>query len=178
MNKSETAVHSKGPSPGPGFTASASGFHRPKKNLVGSAKAGMMNYLKDMRVFSRDYMPQEVRKIVAEVKDSTALDILGVKPTRWNTSSYVERTVPYDTQMTTEKKYFEIRSGLRDTQKGVPLMNLEALMSDQMKGDPKAPKFKPKKIYPGTAEIRDDYTGWNVSTEVQERELKARLEAM
>lgn len=94
--------------PAPGFAVSASGFHRPKKNLVGSAKAGLTNYLRDMRAFSRDYIDPAVRAVVAEVKDSIALDILGVKPSRWNTSTYVERTAPYETQMTTDKQHFEV----------------------------------------------------------------------
>jgi hypothetical protein len=92
----------------PGYAVSASGFPRPKRNLVGSAKAGLTNYLRDIRAFSRDYTDPAVRTVVVEVKDSIALDIIGVKPSHWNTSTYVERTAPYQTQMTTDKQHFEV----------------------------------------------------------------------
>lgn len=158
MIKSETASRSKGATPPPGFEVSSSGFHRPKKNLVGSAKAGLMNYLRDMRAFSRDYVPEEVRNVVAEVKDSITLDILGVKASRWNTSTYVAREKPYEAQMNTDKRHFEvtfsqIRHGLRD----------ETVVEKRS-----------NKIYLGT-DGRDNYQGWNVSTEITDKQIRIGL---
>lgn len=48
-----------------------------------------MNYLRDMKAFSSDHVPDKTRKVVEEVKEFKAPDILGIKKPEWNTSTYV-----------------------------------------------------------------------------------------
>lgn len=129
---------------------------KPNKHLVGTIKAGTMNYLPDMKAFDPELIPAKAKKAVEEVKDFIALDILGLKQSAWNTSTYVERMKFYSDQVPFEKKKFDIRKGLRDEFK------LEQ---------------RPNKIYTGT-ETREDYTNWNVSVDFNLREANKQLQNM
>jgi len=128
----------------------------PAKNTVGSANTGTLNYLRDMKVFDSELIPEKARKVVEEVKEFTAKDILGIKTPNWNTSTYVDKMKSYERQVPLDKKKFEIRSGLRD-ENPVPI--------------------KSKNTYEGT-DSRNNYTGWNVSVEVTTKELKKNYETV
>ncbi|OMJ88730.1 hypothetical protein SteCoe_9274 [Stentor coeruleus] len=98
-------------------------------------------------------VPDKARDAVAEIRELTAADILCLKPPAWNKSTYVDRTKYYTDQLPLRKKKFEIHLGLQDFHELEPHAN---------------------KIYKGT-ELRNNYTGWNVSTYFEQNELKKRL---
>ncbi len=78
-------------------------------------------------------------------------DLLGLRKKEWNNSVSVPKN-PL-TEETHERKLIKIKLGLFDH----PI-----------------PKYKENKIYTGT-ETRDNYTNWNVSTEVNKREISNNL---
>ena len=126
------------------------------KNLVGSIKSGSLNYLRDMKAFDSNLVPEEVRTKVQAVKQFVEEDMLGTKPKEWTTSTYVDRMRSYDRQVDFEAWKFQTRTGLRDE---------------------KTVKSKPPRTYAG-CERRDVFRDWNVSIEIDQRELKKQLATM
>ena len=100
-----------------------------------------INYPKDQKFFHSSDIPDHIKAVVKEVKGDIDPDILGRKQKRWNQSVYVD---VIDKEIDERAQQFQIRKGLNDTKLVDP---------------------KPQLIYQGT-ETRDDYTGWNVSTEL------------
>lgn len=126
------------------------------KNLVGSIKSGTVNYIRDMKAFDPQLIPAEIRSKVQAVKQFIEKDMLGTRTKEWTTSTYVDRMRAYERQVDFEAWKFQTRAGLRDEHK------IEE---------------KPPRVFTGT-ETRSDYRGWNVSNEVDQRELKKQLKAM
>ena len=82
------------------------------------------------------------------MKQLTDPDTLGLRKKEWNTSVFKERPLR-EPAMTTG-------TDLKDT-----LLRIKAGLADE-----KTIEFKEKRIEPGV-DTRNDYTGWNVSTEAE-----------
>ena len=126
------------------------------RNLVGSIKAGTINYIRDMKAFDPQLIPSEVKAKVQEVKKFVEKDMLGTRAKEWTTSTYVDRMKQYERQVDFEAWKFQTRAGLRD----------QHTLS-----------YRPPRTYAG-CERRDIYRDWNVSNEVDQRELKKKLAKM
>lgn len=114
---------------------------------IGSFKnqKGKLNYDRDEQFFSQDDIPDKAKEAKAYIQKVTDPDLLGLRKKEWNSSSSVPKN-PIQEE-THERKLIKIKLGLFDQ----PI-----------------PKLKDKFVEPGT-DTRNDYTGWNVSTEVDQR---------
>lgn len=111
--------------------------NKPKK--IG-AISNKINYPPDQKFFHQSDIPTHIKQTVDHVKTEIDPDILGRRKVKWNQSVSLVPAPVIDTQA----DLFKVRTGL---------------------GDTKFVKTKEQLVYQG-AETRDDYTGWNVSTEL------------
>jgi hypothetical protein len=132
------------------------GRSQSSKQLVGSIHSGSLNYHRQMHAFDSSAIPEKARKAAEEVRKLSSENILSLRMPEWNKSTYVDRAKYYSEQLLPARKNYEIRMGLMD----------ENIM-----------KYRPNKIYSGT-ETRNQYNNWNVSTYIEQQELKKRLEKM
>jgi len=126
------------------------GFQQAKRELkakapvVGSANFGRTNFERGEQIFPKEEIPKTNYEAKVQMKQFADPDILGLRKKEWNGSV----SVPYNTQEEDfERKLTKIKLGFFDT----PL-----------------PKYREPKIEAGT-DTRDNYTGWNVSTEPPSR---------
>lgn len=111
-----------------------------------------MSYDADEQFFSKEDVPEKAKIIRDQVKDFIDPDLLGLRKKEWNNSVAVPKNPLLEE--THERKLVKIKLGLFDQP---------------------VPSIKEPHIEPGT-DTRNDYTGWNVSTELDERARKAELE--
>lgn len=64
---------------------------RHKSNKIGSIKNGKINYPKDQKFFHNTDIPEEIQKIVRDVKYETDVDVLKRHPPKWNASVHLEK---------------------------------------------------------------------------------------
>jgi len=122
------------------------GFQQFKKEtkyrptVVGSVNLGRMNFEKNELMFTKEDIPMNKLDAKNQMTQLVDPDILGLRKKDWNSSTYV----PFNAQEEDfERKLTKIKLGFFDT----PL-----------------PKYREAEIEAGT-DTRDNYTGWNVSTE-------------
>eukprot|EP01016_Furgasonia_blochmanni_P050692 TRINITY_DN7870_c0_g1_i3.p1 TRINITY_DN7870_c0_g1~~TRINITY_DN7870_c0_g1_i3.p1 ORF type:complete len:403 (-),score=38.60 TRINITY_DN7870_c0_g1_i3:159-1367(-) len=120
---------------------------------VGSIKMGKTTFARDEHFFSHDDVPNVKRVLHDHIKEFTDPDILNLRKREWNASTRVPKN-PL-AEETFETRLHKIKMGLEDG----PIQ-----------------KLTEKKIEAGT-DTRDDYTGWNVSTEQDVRQRKKDLHA-
>lgn len=123
------------------------------KHFVGSIHSGGLNYHQDMHAFSSACVPEKAKEAVEFIRSLKTADILGLQGRNWNKSTYVDRAKYYSEQLAPMRRNFEIRMGFLDQQ---------------------VPTWKPTKVYQGT-ETRDFFENWNVSNQVQRKELTRNL---
>jgi len=136
-------------------TFGATGFQHIKKDVrmkpcvVGSAVLGRLNFERGEQVFPKEDISKKALDAKSQMSQLVDPDILGLRKKEWNGSV----SVPFNAQEEDfERKLTKIKLGFFDT----PL-----------------PKYRPNIIEAGT-DTRDQYTGWNVSTEAANRFQMAR----
>lgn len=139
-----------------GFKVAARKEYRPKTHLAGSAKLGRMNFERGEQIFPKEDIPLKSIDAKKQMNQLVDPDVLGLRKKEWDKSV----AVPLNAQEEDfDRKLTKIKLGFFDT----PL-----------------PNYRPPKIEAGT-DTRDDYTGWNVSTQPRnrfenERAINAQIE--
>ena len=128
------------------FGNSANNIH-----TIGSIHNKKTNYDVDECFFAKDDIPLEVREKHNEVVQFIDPDFLGMRKKEWNSSVSVP-TNPLAEQ-DHQRKLLNIRIGLENH----PIQ-----------------KLKDKHIEPG-CDLRNDYSGWAISTTINPREVKNNL---
>lgn len=123
---------------------------RLSRSKVGTVNSDSLNYNKHIPAFDSSNMPTRAKGIRSDVKLSVLPDILAVKPAKWNPSVLLDKTKPYDAQVSTAQLHLEIRKGLRDSSH--------------------PPPSRPK-LYEGV-DTRNRYVGWDVSVQYSSKEHK------
>ncbi|KRX03765.1 hypothetical protein PPERSA_04273 [Pseudocohnilembus persalinus] len=118
---------------------------------IGSIKNNKVNYHIDEQFFSNEDIPLKALDAKKTIQQKIDPDLLGLRNRQWNNST----SVPLNPlqEETHERKLIKIKLGLFDQPQ---------------------PIQKDKKIELGT-ETRNDYTGWNVSTQMENKELRNNL---
>ncbi|KAL4468592.1 hypothetical protein ABPG74_005095 [Tetrahymena malaccensis] len=123
-----------------------------KLHKIGSVRNGKINFDRDEQFFSQDDIPQKAMEIKKQIKNFIDLDILNLKKKEWNSSCSVPKNPLLEE--THERKLIKIKLGLYDR----PI-----------------PPLKDKIIELGT-DTRNDYTGWNVSTQQDTKQRRTHLD--
>jgi len=120
-----------------------------KAAVAGSVKLGRMDFERSEQIFSREDMPHKSLTCKNQMTQLVDPDILGLRKKEWDNSN----AVPLNTQEEDfDRKQTKIRMGFFDSPNH---------------------KYTPPKIEVGT-DIRDNYKGWNVSTELPNQFQKQR----
>jgi len=101
--------------------------------------------------FAKEELPQHALQAKHDMKDLVDPDLLGLRKKEWNRSVAVARNISEEEDF--QRKLTKIKMGLHD----FPM-----------------PKYQEKYIEEGT-DTRNDYTGWNVSTEPLNKFERTRL---
>jgi hypothetical protein len=124
------------------------------KNFVGSANSVNINYHRDTHAFDSSLIPDKSRKAAEDMKYLVSKDILSLKAPEWNKSTFV------------------------DNMKYVHDLNQPAQYKWRLRNLPEIEEKLPsKKNYEGT-DSRNSLKGWNVSTFVEKKDLRKRLEKL
>lgn len=124
------------------------------KNFVGSVNSVNINYHRDTHAFDQDLMPDKSKKAAEDMKYLVSKDILGLKASEWNKSTFVD-SLKYVHDLNQPAFYKWRIKNFSQTEEKVPI----------------------KKIYEGT-DSRNSLKGWNVSTYVEKKDLRVRLDKL
>jgi len=120
--------------------------------VIGSTHTGKLNYAQDEHFWGREAVPNHARDAVAKMTNLVDPDHLGLRKRDWNISNKPPRNAMEEQPF--ERKLINVRMGLLD--------------------QPHVKMTLPK-IEPG-CDLRNDYTGWNVSTAQNLRERRKDLD--
>lgn len=121
---------------------------------IGSIHNKKVNYDVDECFFAKDDIPMDVRDKHHDILEFIDPDFLGMRKKDWNTSVAVP-TNP-QAEQDHQRKLLNIRIGLESH----PIQ-----------------KFKDHNIEPGV-DLRNDYSGWNISTEIHNRQVRRNLQEL
>jgi len=136
-----------------GETTGFQNFKKPefksRHPIVGSTKLSRINFERTEQVFPKEDTPFQAVDAKNKMTQLVDPDILGLRKKDWNNSTAISKN---QQEEDFERKLTKIKLGFFDT----PL-----------------PKYRPNRIEEGT-DTRNDYTGWNVSTEPANRNQNQR----
>jgi len=132
-----------------GFNTFQKKEYKSRHPIVGSSKLARLNFERTEQVFPKEDVPKQAIESKVSMNQLVDPDILGLRKKDWNKSTAVAKT---NQEEDFERKLTKIKLGFFDT----PL-----------------PKYRENKIEAGT-DTRDQYTGWNVSTECANKNQNER----